>query len=339
MDGNGPSTTTSGGRSPNGDPPPVRLVYILGAGRCGSTLLDMVLGANPDICSTGELRTLSAISRGVPQPCSCGDDVSTCVFWTKVRSDVEQQFPLAKLEAGRKYESTRSLPRTTLLLGIPGTSVDQYARRLAVLLRAIATQSGKPVVVDSSKHTGRGLILWRTRASGVDVRYIHMVRDGRALIWSKFRVADGQGLGLTPPEKNAADLSVWWLVSNILSGLLFMFRRDRYLRVRYEDLMADPEGTLRQVGQFVGVDLTDVISAVREQRPLAVGHVVGGNRTRFNRTLVLRPDTEWQQNLRKEDERTFWGIAGWLARRYGYEARTRKAEGVETSLGSRDRAS
>ncbi|MGC2288629.1 MAG: sulfotransferase [Thermoplasmata archaeon] len=318
-----------------GAPSPIRLVYVLGAGRCGSTLLDRVLGAHPDISSTGELFHFPGNLLGTPQPCSCGLDANACPFWSSVRSEVEQQFPLTDLKKGRRYESTRSLPRTALLAGIPGSSVSLYARRLAVLLRAISTQSQKSIVVDSSKYPSRGLIMWRTRSMGIDVRYIHMIRDGRGLVWSKRRTADGQGLGLTPPEKNAADLAVWWVVSNVLSGLLFRFRRGRYLRIRYEDLMADPARTLGEVGRFVGVDLTDVIALIREGKPLPVGHVVGGNRLRFDRTLVLKADTEWQRNLPREDERTFWGIAGWLARRYGYEARTRDGGRAESSLGSR----
>jgi hypothetical protein len=315
---------------------PLRLVYILGAGRCGSTLLDLMLGAHPTICSTGELFHFPENLRGKPQPCSCGAEATACEFWGKVRSDVEQQFPLTALDAGRRFESTRSLPRTALLAGIPGSSVDQYARRLTSLLRAIAKESGKTVVVDSSKLTSRGLIMWRTRSMGVDVRYIHLVRDGRGYVWSKLRTLDGQGLGLTPPEKNVADLSAWWVMANVLSAVFFRFRRGRYIRIRYEDLVANPEGTLGRVGKFIGVDLSGIIAAVRDRQPLPGGHIVGGNRMRFNRTVVLKPDTEWQQNLPKEDERTFWGIAGWLARRYGYQASARNSERAEATLGTRE---
>jgi hypothetical protein len=328
-----PAETLSENPAP-GAPTPVRLVYVLGAGRCGSTLLDRVLGAHPDISSTGELFQFPGNLLGTPQPCSCGLDANACPFWSGVRSEVENQFPLTDLAKGRRHEATRSLPRTALLAGIPGSSVDLYARRLAVLLRAISTQSRKSIVVDSSKYPSRGLIMWRTRSSGIDVRYIHMVRDGRGLVWSKRRTVDGQGLGLTPREKNVADLAVWWVLSNVLSALLFRFRRGRYLRIRYEDLMADPAGTLEQVARFVGVDLTDVIAMVRDGKPLPVGHVVGGNRLRFNRALVLKADTEWQRNLGKDDERTFWGIAGWLARRYGYKARAGTGDHGEASLGS-----
>jgi hypothetical protein len=298
-----------------------RVVYVLGTGRCGSTLLDILLGAHPDVCSTGELRQLPIITRGLAQPCSCGQDASLCEFWTSVRSDLEPEFHLSELDAGRKFESTRALPRTSLMLAVPGSTVSRYAEGLTALMRAISHKSGRPIVVDSSKHISRALILWRLRRQGIDVRYVHLVRDGRGFVWSKRRTLDGQGMGLSPPEKSVADLSFWWVVSNLLSAGLFRLRGGRYLRVRYEDLVAQPGPTLATVGRFVGIDLTNVIREVEAGSPVPVGHVVGGNRLRFARGLVLKPDTEWQKNLPKADERTFWGIAGWLARRYGYQAR------------------
>lgn len=331
------AVATPGGphAEPTGRPhAPVRVVYILGTGRCGSTLLDIILGSHPDICSTGELRQLSATPRGEDQPCSCGADVHDCALWGPVIARVEREFPLDELERDRGYELTRSLPRTALLLGLPRSGASRYAARLATLLRTIAQESGRPVVVDSSKHMGRGLILWKSRRHGLDVRYIHMVRDGRGFVWSKLKVLDGQGLGLTPPDRNVVDLSAWWVLSNMLSALLFRLHPGRYRRVRYEDLVARPERTLTEIGRFIGVDLSGVIEAIRTGQPLPVEHVVGGNRLRFSRALVLKPDTDWQRNLPLSDERTFWGIAGWLARRYGYESHRPVAPTREPALGS-----
>ena len=55
--------------------PDVRVAYIAGAGRSGSTLLAMMLGTLPGWVSVGELRHLWA--RGVEenQLCGCGDTV------------------------------------------------------------------------------------------------------------------------------------------------------------------------------------------------------------------------------------------------------------------------
>ena len=48
------------------------------------------------------------------------------------------------------------------------------------------------------------------------------------------------------------------------------------------------------------------------------GHRVGGNRMRFSGIVRLRPDLEWTTKLPMSDGETFWRMAGWLARRYGY---------------------
>ena len=306
-------------------PPRIRVVYILGTGRCGSTLLDIILGSHPDVCSTGELHRLPSVAAGGEQPCSCGSDAADCPFWSRVIAEVGRSFPFDRLAAGRAYEFTRSLPLTSIELALPRSKVARYAGDLAQLFEAIARVSGRSVVVDSSKHSSRGIILWHGRRRGLDVRFVHLVRDGRGYIWSKRRVRDGQGLGRDSPDQTVADLSAWWLLSNVISATLFRLHPGRYLRLRYEDLVSDPAGTLRTLGRFLEIDLEPAIGALQRREALPVGHVVGGNRMRFSRALVLRPDIDWQQHLPWSDERTFWGIAGWLARKYGYGPRRRDA--------------
>src|SRR5947209_4769350 len=64
--------------------PEVRVTYIAGAGRSGSTLLAMMLGTLPGWVSVGELRHLWA--RGVEenQLCGCGEPFLSCPFWNAV---------------------------------------------------------------------------------------------------------------------------------------------------------------------------------------------------------------------------------------------------------------
>ncbi len=88
---------------------PVKVLYITGAGRSGSTILDIVLGNHPDIESTGELsnlvrngwiggESLKGIERKrVRVPiCTCGrrtdipdveDAAEACPFWSSVRRE------------------------------------------------------------------------------------------------------------------------------------------------------------------------------------------------------------------------------------------------------------
>lgn len=61
-----------------------RLLYIVGDGHSGSSLLDVLLGATPDVPSTGEVHRLSLDSRA--RSCPCGRVVAECTSRTGRRS-------------------------------------------------------------------------------------------------------------------------------------------------------------------------------------------------------------------------------------------------------------
>ncbi len=178
--------------------------------------------------------------------------------------------------------------------------------------------SGRPFVVDSSKSLGRGFLLRPAMTGGLDVRYIHMVRDGRAFLWSKRSRPDGEGVGKPTPDRSPLRLAGLWLTTNFLATVLFSLQAGRYLRVRHEDLIAHPRETLERVGRFLGIDLGPVAELAETARPVPVSHVVGGNRLRFTRGLTLRADEEWARALPRREGRAFWVVAGWLAQWYGY---------------------
>src|SRR5687768_409663 len=62
----------------------VKVLFILGWARSGSTLLDQILGTEEGFFSTGELRWIWL--RGLVQQrnCGCGRRVVECPFWTAV---------------------------------------------------------------------------------------------------------------------------------------------------------------------------------------------------------------------------------------------------------------
>ena len=63
-----------------------KILYIVGAGRSGSTILDIALGNSPEICSSGELVRLPERGWLDDQYCACGERVNRCAFWRDVKS-------------------------------------------------------------------------------------------------------------------------------------------------------------------------------------------------------------------------------------------------------------
>jgi hypothetical protein len=62
----------------------IRVVYITGFGRSGSTVLNITLGQHADVIATGELGNLSRRVWHSDEYCSCGARVRSCPFWSAV---------------------------------------------------------------------------------------------------------------------------------------------------------------------------------------------------------------------------------------------------------------
>lgn len=65
------------------------LVVIASAGHSGSTLLDLLLGNHPQVCSAGEMNRLTLNS--ADRVCACGATIDDCAYWTSVRAAITKQ--------------------------------------------------------------------------------------------------------------------------------------------------------------------------------------------------------------------------------------------------------
>lgn len=302
--------------------PALDLVYIVGHHKSGATALGAVLAGHPGIFFAGELYRFPTPIWTPGDPtrlCSCGVPVLDCPLWAPVRRAFEQGHSLAELRRGqRRFERWGALPRTLFAWGTARKALERHAAAMGDLLETIASDSGSRMIVESSLTALRGWIYGRNGPKRLSVRYLHLVRDGRALLWSESRLADAPEEGgrwiRLPPMVIAR-----WVGMNLLAVLLCS--GDRYLRVRYEDLVTRPRATLERIGRFLGIDLTDVIARVEAQTPILMRHIAAGNRNRLQGSLVLRGEFAWTKGLPRADRALFWLTAGWLARLFGYHLR------------------
>ena len=57
----------------------IPIIYIVGSGHCGSTLLDIILDSHSKIFGIGELENFNKESL-----CACGKELSKCSFWNDI---------------------------------------------------------------------------------------------------------------------------------------------------------------------------------------------------------------------------------------------------------------
>jgi predicted RNA-binding protein YlqC (UPF0109 family) len=175
------------------------------------------------------------------------------------------------------------------------------------------------MIADSSKTPARVLVLEGGKLA--DLRLVHMVRDPRAVVWSRVKVRE-RDLGRTMGGAGRAAFVVrrvaQWLMVNALSEILVRWGR-RGIRIRYEDLVDDPERALRLVGELAGVDLRSIGVRAKGGEAFDYGHIVGGNRRRFTGPATLELDIDWVTGSPAWMRRMVWILAWPQARRYGYQ--------------------
>ncbi|MGH3344190.1 MAG: sulfotransferase [Carbonactinosporaceae bacterium] len=296
----------------------VRVAYVGGCARSGTTLLAQGLGSLPGALAIGEFKDLWWAAE-VNYPCSCGSPLRACPVWSAALAAVHARHGVdASGYAGlhglaTSILRTRRASRIVRLRSRPRERWPEHIRRYVdvntTLLRAALDVSGADVVVDSSKFPP-GFLL-HMLAPDADVRVVHIVRDPRAVANSerKSRKAGQEGApqahGSPWREEitcgNAALASAAYWGGMNLAVARYACHVSAYRRVRYEDLADRPHDVLRSLGRFTGLD-GRIPGAAGEPIALDPGHVAVGNPCRFDGpTRSIRVDLSWREELPARD--------------------------------------
>ncbi|MEW9857033.1 sulfotransferase [Novosphingobium sp. M1R2S20] len=300
---------------------PIKVIYIAGYGRSGTTLLDIALSQAADVMGAGEMSTLARHVWDNREFCACGKAVPDCEVWSSIVERWLQSQGTPAMAAHRRRQPWREA-----LLG-PGRLLDRlrpharaaYGHETLQLFREVTHVTGRPIVVDSSKLPGRGLAL--AAIPGIELYVVHMVRDGRGVVWSlrkpyKRDVEKGLQRDLNPKPLFYAALR-WMSVNLAAEKLCGYVGPHRSLRIRYEDFVAAPEETVAAILSLVrGAPVGSRV--LPESGALEPWHQMAGSRHRMQRTIRVREDGNWKQVMPADQQRWVTRLCGRLLRRYGY---------------------
>jgi hypothetical protein len=304
-----------------------RILYIAGAGRSGSTLLAMVLGALPGCTPVGELCHIW--ERGVlaNRRCGCGVPFLECPFWTEVG---ERAFAgWSRVDAERQARRLWAVGRQRLFplvaAGVGSArfraELRAYADLQAQVYGAVAAVSGNALIVDSSKSPVYALTL---RSAGLDVDVIHLVRDSRAVAysWTRSRPKGDTDAEEFMPTFRPSSSSLAWISNNLAIDAIGA-RGLRPRIMRYENLVRAPAREVtRAVGDVLPGPAREAVARF-DDPDFAIGpqHTVAGNPVRMRTgRLALRIDDAWRSEMRPSDRRLVTLMTFPFLVRYGYAA-------------------
>ncbi len=302
----------------------VKVLYIAGFGRSGSTILGNILEEVEGFFHGGELNFIWEHNLMENRLCGCGAPFDECEVWFSVferafggmeRADAREMIRLQALGARTRHVplmlSSRGRRALTSRLG-------KYTARLERLYRAIGASTGSRVVVDSSKMPSYGYALGMV--PGIELYVVHLIRDPRAAAYSWLKEPRPDADERSYMNRvNTVKSSLLWDVWNVSSEALWRGSPERYMRLRYEDFVAEPKKSVESILSMLGENAGRLPFVGEREVELGAGHTVAGNPNRFRSGPVrLRPDEEWASRMRPRDRRLVTLLTLPLLARYGY---------------------
>ena len=228
-----------------------RPFFIVGSGRCGSTLLRAMLEAHPDV--------------HVPPESRLGPVVQEYRRYSRLPWNVLLRILLAPLEYERAWELWE-MAMGPLFHELEGLAPARrnLATVLDTLYRAHATAHKPTAIRWGDKSPPNTPHLGALSAVFPDLQVVHVLRDGRDVVRSFMDVSNA---GL-PYFAHA------WL-GGVRTAQAFGARHQaQYLEIRYEDLVRDTDATIQRVTSFLGLTFDDRILRYY-QEDLRLGDVAG----------------------------------------------------------------
>ncbi len=250
----------------------IKIIYIAGDGRSGSTLLDSVLSNIENSISVGEChRFWIRYSEGASH-CGCSNIVTECSLWSQIQSRLQTKFPdyeiaqfVQKVREIQFFRNFKQIPKL-----LQSEEWKTFGKIVVYFYASIAEITGKNVIIDSSKSVPWAYLLLEL---GVfDIRMIHLERDVLAVAnsWKKkVMLPEYTTREVWMPVKGNWVIAKTWLKIKKMANYLVV--RVPYMEIKYKSFCKHPENTLEELSVF----LDESIPTTNLQ--LQKNHAIGGN--------------------------------------------------------------
>ena len=245
---------------------PIEILYIIGAGHCGSTILNLCLDRHSSIIGVSEIITLNS-----KNPDWTSDDfLLKNSFWSRVDREMSEKYGYRITEVPFKFNKK-----------LKHDDVSNQCNK--AVLEIILKISKKRIIADSSKNSKRLSALLGNPL--FKVRVIYLVRDGRAIVHSYRRKYNNWLIG-------------WYKLLQTdyaARRLMTLHGSDNWLIVRYEDMVSNLEVTMKKICNFTGINFEP---SMLHPNTLDFNGI-SGNRIVTRPIDKIQLDTAWKSEMSK----------------------------------------
>lgn len=245
----------------------IKIAYILGSARSGSTLIERLLACSSHIQGLGEVIHINELFRE-NRMCSCGKKISECLYWNKILKDTDT-LDFLKVQYPKNTLWDKFKLMIDLYLWKDLNFSENYRDNNIKLFSTFLKLRGKDILIDSSKIPLRFYYLNKIRQ--LKLYPVHVVRNPLGVVWSYTRNIEHKSLDWKVPSIKKACLD-WKRVNKFTEMVLKGC--SRRLLVRYEDMCRNPQMELDRIFTYLGIPNVKIDDIL----PLAPSHMIAGNR-------------------------------------------------------------
>ena len=288
----------------------IKIIYIAGDGRSGSTLLEGVLSNITESISVGECHRFWNRYYQKDTVCGCSEPIEQCNLWSRVDAQLKEQNSTydaqVMLQKVREIQQYRNFKRIPQLLDSP--SWREFGDIVKSYYLSIASLTNSKIIIDSSKSIPWAYVL--QHLDFADLHIIHLERNLSSVAnsWKKQLVLPEYTSKevFMPRKSNGVVLKSWIKVKWLARYLHKKARMEHY---QYEMLCRYPEDYLKRISVFI--DETIPLKNLGFQ----YNHAIGGNPIRFkvDKKIVIRNSENSHENLRGW-EKVFFGLSNKLSK-------------------------
>lgn len=268
---------------------------LVGCGRSGTTLIRNVLDTHPDLAITHEAHFVGPLAR------------------VRMRFETDSGLliePFLEAIYGDPNFVRQGVDREQLTVSMQSDRPLDYADAVRRVFSIYAAAHDKALYGDKTPGSVSHMKLLAKLFP--EARFIHIIRDGRAVAlsymerpeWGPDTAAEAAHHWLSRVERGRA------AGKNLGSG--------RYLEVRYEDMVSDPESATRKMCRFLELDYA--VEMLNYQESSAQLIAASKNPGAFINLAkpVTKDLRDWTVEMNDTDQLVFEAIAGHLLKDLGY---------------------
>jgi LPS sulfotransferase NodH len=273
------------------------VVFIVGRGRSGSTLLTSLLNNHPQIIAPEESRFVQELYYQFKN--------------TKEWSDVnKEKFCNAVFSCFESLDIDKNGLENRIFSLEKDASLAAFLQEVYLSVKQLSLKENIQLIVD--KNPKYSFFIPKLRAIFPEAKFIHLTRDYRESFLSFKKIK-----GMKGERKNLSfQIFRWRYYHRSILKEKSSIPDLSYLLVKYEDLVSDTEQFMKKIANFIGVDFKEELIEHQQIQREGVRAEIHQN---LNKEINTSKIDKWKKEMSQKEIKLANAIAGEIALQFNYE--------------------